>query len=505
MQLLPTTLHHCNHHCSASTNVGNGSAVATKDSSSFSSATHFSTSCKSQHCPPSAATYHQYGVFIATRTCKVLVFIIFVCLACLLLNLMHFSKVLRNDGTLNIQFESTEQTDQASSSTTLSVEQQLVNSALCNPHAIDVVYTWVNSNDEQWQERYQRKFFHEHERLYQIANAAEASSIEHATESFRFRDFEQLRFSIRSVRKYAPWVRNIYIVTDKQVPHWLNTTSAALDPHRITIVDHRDIFPQESIQHLSVFNSYAIELNLHRIKGLSECFLYVQDDQIFINPVDMDLLYYNHTANEMKYHVVKDQIVNERHHKNPWLNTWVYTHDAFCNTMNLSFTQCNDIKWRFSSHMPQMYKKQWVKELEKYYFAQEFMETRSHAFRTERDLSITMVLYNHYMLYRYEQHVLKQQHKPVQLQFSSSVLNDKYHYTVTLLDNSEHYFHITHISDIIHTTQINLETIREVQQKNTVAVCLQDSTNNFNQVINEKVRLYHELLFPHIPEYELSV
>ncbi|KAK3853814.1 hypothetical protein Pcinc_039664 [Petrolisthes cinctipes] len=87
----------------------------------------------------------------------------------------------------------------------------------------------------------------------------------------RFQDNEELRYSLRSVEKFAPWVRRIFLVTNGQIPHWLN-----LDHPRLTIVTHKDIFPNHS--HLPTFSSPAIECHLHRIPGLSEHFLYLNDD-----------------------------------------------------------------------------------------------------------------------------------------------------------------------------------------------------------------------------------
>ena len=49
----------------------------------------------------------------------------------------------------------------------------------------------------------------------------------------RFEDNEEMRYSLRSVLLYAPWVRHIFIVTNGQIPSWLN-----LDNPRITIVTH---------------------------------------------------------------------------------------------------------------------------------------------------------------------------------------------------------------------------------------------------------------------------
>lgn len=92
--------------------------------------------------------------------------------------------------------------------------------------------------------------------------------------SSRFEDNEELRYSLRSVEKFAPWVRHVYIVTNGQIPSWLN-----LDNSRVSIVSHRDIFLNSS--HLPTFSSPAIESHLHRIPGVSERFIYMNDDVFF--------------------------------------------------------------------------------------------------------------------------------------------------------------------------------------------------------------------------------
>jgi len=90
----------------------------------------------------------------------------------------------------------------------------------------------------------------------------------------RFEDNDELRYSLRSVEKHAPWVRHIFIVTDGQIPSWLN-----LDDERVTVVPHADIFVNKS--HLPTFSSPAIESHLHRIPGLSDWFIYMNDDVLF--------------------------------------------------------------------------------------------------------------------------------------------------------------------------------------------------------------------------------
>lgn len=121
---------------------------------------------------------------------------------------------------------------------------------------IDVVYTWVDSGDPNWQGKFAR-------------HIGRHTTTTHGSE-LRYLSRDELRYSIRSVLKYAPWVRNIYIVTDDQRPDWF------VGNDRIKIVDHRDIFPDPSV--LPVFNSHAIESCLHRIPGLAERFLYFNDD-----------------------------------------------------------------------------------------------------------------------------------------------------------------------------------------------------------------------------------
>jgi hypothetical protein len=125
---------------------------------------------------------------------------------------------------------------------------------------IDVVYTWVNGADENWK----RKKL-EYSQNYNTKVSKEAQS------DARFMNNDELRYSIRSIFKYAPWINNIYIVTDNQIPDWLDNNCS-----KIKIIDHREIFKNHDF--LPTFNSMAIEANLHHIPNLSEYFIYSNDD-----------------------------------------------------------------------------------------------------------------------------------------------------------------------------------------------------------------------------------
>ncbi|NWF29348.1 stealth conserved region 3 domain-containing protein [Streptomyces sp. PKU-EA00015] len=129
---------------------------------------------------------------------------------------------------------------------------------------VDVVYTWVDGNDPAWQER--RSRYGDGGYHAESANAA------------RYISRDELRYSLRALEQHAPWVRRIYLVTDRQRPHWL-------DPRhpRIRVVDHTEIF--DDADALPTYNSHAIESRLHHIDGLSEQFLYFNDDMFLGRPV----------------------------------------------------------------------------------------------------------------------------------------------------------------------------------------------------------------------------
>jgi glycosyltransferase involved in cell wall biosynthesis len=124
---------------------------------------------------------------------------------------------------------------------------------------IDVVYTWVDGSDPAWRERRDRRHL-EIDGVHPDGLSEE-----------RFRDLEELRHSLRSLHAHAPWVNHIWLVTDDQTPSWLDT-----DVPGLTVVSHRDIFRDPT--YLPTFNSHSIEANLHHIDGLSNHFLYLNDD-----------------------------------------------------------------------------------------------------------------------------------------------------------------------------------------------------------------------------------
>lgn len=136
---------------------------------------------------------------------------------------------------------------------------------------IDFVIAWVDGGDPQW-----RREKAQYDPTVNLSlDAREA----------RFRDWENLQYWFRAVEKYAPWVHKIYFVTWGHLPPFLNT-----DNEKLVVVNHKDFIPE---QYLPTFNANTIELNLHRIEGLSEHFVYFNDDMFLTRPVTAEDFFQN--------------------------------------------------------------------------------------------------------------------------------------------------------------------------------------------------------------------
>ena len=139
---------------------------------------------------------------------------------------------------------------------------------------IDLVYLWVDGTDSEW--RKQKDYW-----LLQDGNECAVR----ASESGKGRYFDngELRYSLRSVEMFAPWIRRIYIVTADQTPRWLDTSHP-----KVRMVSHRDIMPSDS---LPCFNSAAIEYCVQNIPDLSEHYLLSNDDMFFCRDVGPDFFF----------------------------------------------------------------------------------------------------------------------------------------------------------------------------------------------------------------------
>lgn len=120
-----------------------------------------------------------------------------------------------------------------------------------------MVYFWVDGNDPTWRAKHD-------------AFCGKTSGTVETNGINRFANNDELKYSLRSVAMYAPWIRKIFIITDDQVPVWLDTSNP-----NVKIIDHKDILPAES---LPCFNSCLIGHYAYRTPGLAEHFLLGNDD-----------------------------------------------------------------------------------------------------------------------------------------------------------------------------------------------------------------------------------
>ncbi len=124
---------------------------------------------------------------------------------------------------------------------------------------IDFVILWVDGNDPEWQSE---------------KSKYDSNFNDDSNSASRYRDWGLLPFWFRGVEKFTPWVDKIHFVTWGHIPEFLN-----LNNPKLNVVKHTDFIPAK---YLPTFSSHAIELNIHRIPGLSENFVYFNDDMFII-------------------------------------------------------------------------------------------------------------------------------------------------------------------------------------------------------------------------------
>ena len=134
---------------------------------------------------------------------------------------------------------------------------------------IDFVVTWLDSSDPKWQEQLE---------YYKPNTKGDKGK-------GRFRDMNIFQYWFRAVEKYAPWVHKVYLITNGKFPDWINKENS-----KLVLVKHEDYMPKEC---LPTFNSCAIELHMHRIKGLSEHFVYFNDDMMLNGPITPEYYFKN--------------------------------------------------------------------------------------------------------------------------------------------------------------------------------------------------------------------
>ncbi|MFJ9365707.1 stealth conserved region 3 domain-containing protein [Nocardia sp. NPDC101769] len=243
------------------------------------------------------------------------------------------------------------------------------------PHAgdigfpIDIVFSWVDGNDPALAAR-------------RAAAAVGVSLGEGDAAPARTRQIDELRFALRSVHEYAPWVHRIFIATDSTPPNWL-----ADDP-KVTIVRAAEHFSDPNS--LPTFNSHAIETQLQHIPGLSEHFIYANDDMFFGRPVAPEMFF---TSGGISRFIESDLRIGTGPNTEQRSG---FENGARVNRALLRH-RFGHVITRHLEHAPTPLRRSVLLEMERE-FAEDFARTQASPFRSATDISVTNSLYHYYAL-----------------------------------------------------------------------------------------------------------
>jgi hypothetical protein len=234
---------------------------------------------------------------------------------------------------------------------------------------IDLVFSWVDGSSADFQKARALRM-----KNHVIGEGDDSDA--------RFRQIDELKYALRSVYMFAPWVRRIFIATDSPAPHWL------VDHPRVTIMNSEDFFPD--ITGLPTHNSHAVESQLHHIPGLAEHFLYSNDDMFFGRPIGPELFF--SPGGITKFVEAPTRI---------GLGENDPTRSGFENAARVNRALLRErfgkVTTRHLEHTAAPLRKSVMAELEAE-FPEDFARTMKSRFRSATDISVTNSLYHYYAL-----------------------------------------------------------------------------------------------------------
>jgi UDP-glucose 4-epimerase len=234
---------------------------------------------------------------------------------------------------------------------------------------IDIVFSWVDGADVEFQRARAKRM-----RSYVVGEGDDSEA--------RFRQIDELKYALRSVYLFAPWVRKIFIVTDSPRPAWL-------DEHpSVQVVRSEEFFTDPDA--LPTHNSQAVESQLQHIEGLSEHFLYSNDDMFFGRPVQPSMFF--SPGGVTKFIEAQTRIgLGE---SDPGRSGF---ENAARVNRSLLTKRFDRLITRHLEHAAAPLRKSVLLELERE-FPEDFARTQRSQFRSATDISVTNSLYHYYAL-----------------------------------------------------------------------------------------------------------
>jgi UDP-glucose 4-epimerase len=234
---------------------------------------------------------------------------------------------------------------------------------------IDMVFSWVDGTDIEFQRARAKRM-----QAYVVGEGDD-----HAA---RYRQIDELRYALRSVNLFAPWVRRIFIATDSPAPAWL------VDHPKVTIVRSAEFFADPSV--LPTHNSQGVESQLHRIPGLAEHFLYSNDDMFFARPVTPDMFFTAGGATKFVEATTRIGLGAPDAARSGFENAARVNRRLLEERFGVTIT-------RHLEHCAAPLRRSIVEEMERE-FPEEFAATAASPFRSSSDISLTNSFYHYYAL-----------------------------------------------------------------------------------------------------------
>lgn len=234
---------------------------------------------------------------------------------------------------------------------------------------IDMVFSWVDGSSSNFQRQRAAQL-----EEYVVGDGDDGPA--------RYRHVDELRYALRSVHMYAPWVRRIFIATDSPQPAWL------AEHPRVTIVRSEEFFADPAV--LPTHNSHAVEAQLHRIDGLAEHFLYSNDDMFFGRPVSPEMFFTAGGISKFVECAIRIGSGPTRVERSGHDNALRVNRDLL--RERFGRTILRDLE-----HCAAPLRRSVAAELERE-FAGDFARTAASRFRSATDISVTNSLYHYYAL-----------------------------------------------------------------------------------------------------------
>ena len=296
-------------------------------------------------------------------------------------------------------------------------------------HNISIVYTWVDGSDKEYRN---------------LRDSYSYNDVKKGLSS-RDRNNNELKYSLRSIKKYMPWHKGkIFIVTPGMIPNWLSNSS------NIILINQNDIIPQNLIP---TFNTNVIEFFLHKIPGLTEYFIHMNDDFFFcksINPDD----FFTIGKNDIKINFfMNNNIIPHGHDQVGKINKiWL---SSVYNTKGFLDLKYGEKKRNFLDHAPYIYHKKIFEIVHTDFYEQ---ISTLNKFRHKLDIVPPFILINatiqkNIVPYeiKYNQSKLITLKNKDSIQLINNIINDKY-FMVCI--NDEH-----NNDEISKEMQLSLENI----------------------------------------------